>query len=275
MAKWSRYLRGPTRRTGEPGVGSGGGDPPGGGGSGSPPAPAPAGAGGTGGGSGPPSGGGDVPRISVDVLPEGLRNLPESQIRFQLSQLATALTSTNARNRQLEEELKKRKDPPAPPRPEPREPAAPKKPLGDRLLEEPEAALEEFFTSRASPVLERLDRISDQLDKTSFTAARTSFPDFEEYEEQVVELLGNNPKTEENIAGAYTMAIGLRTLEERERRRREANNSERAVGGGDGTPPAKQYPKSALSEEIRVGLGMSEDEYYDKYSQPIKVKVPT
>lgn len=272
MAKWSRFLRGPARRSGEPGAGEGGTAGGSGGGGGSPPS-ATGGNGGAGGQSGSSGTGNEPPKIPLDVIPEQLRSLSESQIRFHLGQMTAALTATNAKNKQLEERLKE-KDRPVPKR-EPDLPVAPAKPLGDRLLEEPEAALEDWFGRRAAPVIKELEALREQVGQTTISTVRTQFPDWDEHEEKVMELLGESPRTQENIAGAYAMSVGLKAIEDRARARRGADGGSETPAPDGGAPAKKDYAKTALSEEIRVGLGQTEEEYYEKYRKPMAVKVPT
>jgi hypothetical protein len=250
---------------GAPGAGSGGTGP----GTGTPPAQDP-----NPGGTGTPA---PVPSIPLDALPEELRGKPVEQIKGTLGMMVQSLKAQNARQKQLEDKIKELERKPA-------EPVAPPKPkddrkLADRLLDEPEAALDEYFQGRAAPVLGEIKELRSRLAQTEFESARREIDDFAEYEDEISEMLqqtGAEP-TRENVRGAYTMAVGMRTLESRERARREGTTSLPAAPAGSEESTMKKYNKTPLSEEIRLGLRMSEEEYYEKYASPdsFKVKVPT
>jgi hypothetical protein len=221
--------------------------------------------------------------IPVDVLPEQLRGQPENVIKFTLNKMVESLSATNRRNQELEAELKKRmgsSPPPGQAQPAPAQPEGekkPAKPLDQWLLEEPEAALDHFVRSRYGNIFTQLDQLNERTGRAELSSVRAEIDDFAEFEGEVDEILtqSNTPKTRENILGAYIMAVGNRTLEEKKRARRAANNPERAAV--ENPTPEKKYNKTALSEEIRTGLGISEDDYYEKFadSSKLEIKVPT
>ncbi len=262
-------------------------DPPAGSGGagagGSAPATPPAGSGlpgaGPGGGGPPASGAGQQPPspavIPADVLPKELQGKSEAEIRMTLTGIVDSLRVANQRNFTLQEELRKKERAPATREDPPPKPKS-TKPLSDRLLEEPEAALEEFFAERAGPTLARLQEIQSRLGSAETDLIRSKVPDFDEHAEDIERILGDGPRTQENLMGAYTMALGLKTLEERQRAARASLNSETPRDEPPSNTPT--YQKTALSEEIRIGLGMGEDDYYNKYAHSSVydlVKVPT
>lgn len=267
-----RKLRAP----GESGAGAPAGGN-GGGGAASPPAQPPTGGGGAPAPVVPPTAP-PVASIPLDALPEQLRGLPESQIKFTLNRMVEGLAATNRRNQELEAQIKGSRPAPgaAIPIKEPTAPTTPKKPLDVRLLEEPEAALDEFLATRFGGALSKLNEVTERVGRAELVSLRSEIDDFKEHEAEVLEVLETNglDKTRENLVGAYTMIVGKKTLEERSRSRRAASNPENAAPV-ESTPNAS-YTKNELTEEIRKSLGMSEDDYYVKYSDPTKleIKVP-
>jgi hypothetical protein len=238
--------------------------------------------GGAGTGSPPPAGAGAPGVIPLTVLPEELRGQSEEAIKYQLSQLLTSLRTSNTRNQELERELRARRAEPPPPPPVVEAPKIPvgadgqPKKFGDWLLEEPEKALDHFFGERAKGVLGQMQQLAHRVDKTEFSSVRAKVPDFARYEESITGILGDAERTEENVMGAYAMAKGLEAIENETRAQRGATSTERAAPP-EGEAPRKDYPKTSLSEEIRQGMGMGEEEYYDKFAKAdyFPVKVPS
>lgn len=219
--------------------------------------------------------------VPLDALPEALRGQPDDVIRFTLNKMVESLSTTNARNRELEAQLKNGKGIPGQATssnaPEStKEEVKPAKPLDEWLLEDPDAALDHFIKTKYGGVFDQVNQVSDRVSRAELSSIRAEVDDFAEYEEEVNNILDSSgtPKTRENILGAYVMAVGNKTIETKRRASRAANNPER--GANDQPTPEKDYRKTELSEEIRTGLGITEEDYYEKFSDPSKleIKVP-
>lgn len=268
MERWQRYLyrlmEKPPGDGGDPG--KGGGDPP---------EP-----------KEPPKGekGGDPPKdppksVSLDVLPEALRNRPESEQKFLLEHMVQSLGKRNKEVDQLKQqlsELKGRVDatPPRPVEPDPNE----GKSITELMLEDSEAAMDKYMKDRG--YVKAFDDVSNRVASTEYMLVKSSIDDFDEYEEDVQEILkeGNLAPTKENVRGAYTMAVGARTLAEKSARNR---------AGGSNIPPSPAEPpkeegddvqwKSELEKEIAAAHGVSDPEewYSNTYDKPMELKLPT
>lgn len=269
--KWNwqyRIMEKPPAEGGDPGKG-GGGDPP---------KDPPKSGGDKGGNEGDPPK--DPPRaVSVDVLPEALRDRPESEQKFLLEHMVQSLGKRNKEVDQLKQqlsELKGRVDatPSKPPEPDPHE----GKSITELMLEDSEAALDKYMESRG--YVKAFDGLAGRVASTEYELVKANIDDFEEYEEDIQEILkeGNLAPTRENVHGAYTMAVGARALAEKNARRR---------GGGGSIPPSPPEPpepkedevkwKSDLEKEIAHAHGISDPEEWYKHGvdKPMELKLPT
>lgn len=234
-------------------------------------------------GSGTPPAPGGASVISIEVLPEEFRGLPEKQVQFLLSKMAQGLETQNALNKRLQAELEELKKRPAAPgqsrayREEEPKPDKPKKPIKELMEEDPEAALEEWAARRFGTELSRLNAIEDRVAEAEFNIVRDQFDDFHEYEEDIRTILEESgaAKNRTNIMGAYTMAVGQRVLMERRGKKAALSNSEPAAPPS-GDPPKKEYPKTQLTEEIRIASGLTEEQFYEEFdsSNPLNIKLP-
>lgn len=226
-------------------------------------------------GGSPPSGG--VPGLPLDVLPEALRGKSEAEIRSTLDSVFRLAKDAVPTIKTLQAELEKiKREPPS----KPAEPEKPRRPISDRLLDDKEAeeALDEYFAKRAGPALKKIEELESRVSDAQLASVRSEVPDFDNYEGQINEILESQglPRTKENVLGAYTMALGLEQIEARKLQGRKAT-------GGSETPtpereaPKKAFRKTALSEEIRTSSGLSEEDFYQKFSRDadFNVKVPT
>lgn len=252
----------------------GGGDP---GGGGEPPKKDPPKAEGGKGGKGDPP---EPPKtISLDVLPESLRDRPESEQKFLLEHMVQSLGKRNKEVDQLKEKLANLEGrvsatPPREPEPDPHE----GKSITELMLEDSEAAMDKYMESRG--YVKAFDGLAGRVASTEYEIVKANIDDFEEYEEDIQEILkeGNLAPTKENVRGAYTMAVGARTLADKEARRR---------GGGGGIPPSPPEPpepketevkwKSDLEKEIAHAHGVDDPEewYANTYDKPMELKLPT
>lgn len=253
-----------TATTGNPGGGPGTGGPPASTPAGGAPLPSPGPAG-----------------LPLDALPEEFRGLPESQIRFLLNKTFEAVRTQGETIRQLQAQKQNAPgtstvsldDPSKAPTP-----AAPPKPLEEWMLEDPKAAMKYFIETEYGDVINGVKSLGNRVGQTEFDAVRREVDDFGEYEEDIRQILTDSraPLSRENVLGAYTLAVGKKVLEEKQRGKRAALNSD--VPTSEPATPVKVYAgKTTLSEEIRIGSGLSEEEFYETHdvrNTPLQVKLP-
>lgn len=252
----------------------GGGDP---GGGGDPPKKDPPKSGGDKGGKGDPP---EPPKtISLDVLPESLRDRPEAEQKFLLEHMVQSLSKRNREVDELKERLaqldgKIQATPPKPPEPDPHE----GKSITELMLEDSEAALDRYFEKRG--YTKAFDGLANRVASTEYAMVKASIDDFDEYEDDIQTILkeGNLAPTRENVRGAYTMAVGAKALADKEARRR---------AGGGGIPPSPPEPpepketevkwKSDLEKEIAHAHGVTDPaEWYEHSAdKPMELKLPT
>lgn len=256
-----------------------GGDP--GGGGGTPPKDPPA---------DPPKGkekpqGGDPPgdppppkTVSIDVLPEELRDRPEAEQKFLLEHMVQSLGTSNKKVRDLETQLAELRGEVAagrkPPEPDPDE----GKPLSELMLEDPDKAIERWMKDRG--YLDAFQNLSGRVGETEFALVRQELDDFDEYEEDIKTILeeGKLAPTRTNIRGAYTMAVGNKVLREKATARRSGTGTIPP----DSPPPGeggKDEPKwrSDLEREIAEAHGVTDPSEWYEHSgdKPMKLKLPS
>lgn len=148
-------------------------------------------------------------------------------------------------------------------------------PMPQRTAEEVQQEFEELFDKNPREAIKkfveqeyggRFGSVEQRIGETEFRLVSQSVPDFREYEEDVRSLLRQSgaPATQQNIMGAYTMAVGNRELQRRMIRQRMSANAPKA----DPTPkPEEQKPElSPLQEEVARSMGLSAEEYV-KYAK--------
>lgn len=274
---------------GEPNAGAGGGDAgslKGGGQPGGEQQKPGAGAGGQGGGAGQPGGNeggaGKPLGLNPEILPPDLRNKSEAELKFILSSMPGALKKLSDENQRLKQQVQGSGK--GPTRDGVRfsgrdddeggEDKKNQKPLEERILEDPEGVIDEVVRKRYGGVIQGLDQ---RTSRSELNAARQQLDDFQEYEQEVLEILeeAGAPKTFENMAGAYTMVIGQRTLEEKRRNQQQAAGMEQ----GGGTPPDESSKKPKLTDlerEVARAHGMSEEEWASQRDNDVtdSIRVP-
>jgi hypothetical protein len=216
--------------------------------------------------------------LSLDVIPESLRGLPAEQIRLALNQMVTGLPRLDAEIKRLREETERAKAAAAQPVPRAEEPDPDADiPLEELILKDPAKALDRWAERKFGSQLNRLDNIDKRVASTELATVAREIDDFEEYREDIETLLSQSgsPATREHILGAYTMAVGKKTLEAKARQGRTELNSD--VPQNQAPQDEKKYNKTPLSEEIRQSLRMSEQAYYETFASKdnFQIKVPT
>lgn len=237
-----------------------------------------------GGGEDPPKdppGGGDPPKdppktVSLDVLPEELRNRPEAEQKFLLEAMVTSLGTRNTEVSTLREEIAELRGGieanKAPPEPDPHE----GKTLSELMLEDSEAAMDRYMEQKG--YVKAFSDLSGRVGNAEFEMVASKIDDFAEYEEDVKTLLkeGNLAATAENVRGAYTMAVGSRIL---------ADKAAKSRAGGGSIPPSSPPPDlkeegekpalSSLETEIAAAHHMTPEEWVKARDEPMELKLPT
>lgn len=255
--RWMHYPL--LEEAGEGGDGGGGGDPPK-----DPP-------------KDPPPEGGDPPAttISLETLPEELRNRPEAEVKFLLEHMVTSLGTRNDQVDELKDQIAELRgavgaQPPKDPDPDD------EKPLEELILEDAGKAIERYLISKG--YIGALGDLSERVGEAEFSMVAGSVDDFAEHEEPIRKLLkdGNIPATKQNIMGAYKISLGEAVLAER------ARDARANLGGIPPTPPTPPEggdpdPEvTGLEKEIMLGHGITDPKEWIKYrDNPPELKLPT
>lgn len=212
--------------------------------------------------------------LSVDILPETLRGKPASEVKFILQNMVNATKQTASlveENRKLKSQIESR------PKDEPAE-TKDQRPLEELILEDPEAAVAAIVEKRFG---KDISTLRDGYGESMFHAVRAEIPDFREHEDTVRDILreSGSPNSKENIMGAYLMAVGQTTIEEKRRRKQEQDNLETSGAGKQGEEEDSKPQLTQLESEIARGLGLTDSEYMaekEKYTKgTFEIKVPT
>lgn len=227
-------------------------------------------------GGDPGAGGvGDPPApktISLDVLPDELKDLSEAELKFTLSHMSSGLTRKNSENQELRDRLARlegKVDKPEVTAPDPHA----GKTLAELIIEDPEAAIEKVALKRGW--IHNMTEVSGKADDALFEVIAAKIPDFEQHEDQVRQILKNSgaPVNRETIMGAYTMAVGTHTLQEKAKSRRKAENSEKPAPAKLDMP--KDSPaETALEKEIREAHGMTPEKWAKHKEGSFEIKLP-
>ena len=230
----------------------------------------------------PPKGKDDPPKdppktISLDVLPEELRDRPEAEQKFLLEHMVTGLASRNKEVDELKTQLFELKGAveanKKPPEPDPHE----DKSMEELMLEDSSAAMDRYMESRG--YVKAFDGLSSRVDSAEYAMVAAEIEDFAEYEEDVKELLkeGNIAPTRANVQGVYAMAVGQRVVQARELKRREAGSTlpPSSPPSPDGDKEEAKFV-SALEEEIATAHGMNAEQWKENQADiPMKLNLPT
>lgn len=209
-----------------------------------------------------------TPRVvPEDVLPEQLRGRTPQEQKFILGQLAQTVQAQAARLKELEAL------PRGIARPVPvEEDEKPKKPIEERILEEPEAVIAEVVRKLYGPTVERLEGGVEEVVES--TSAR-EYDDWEDVKDDVNALLreAKAPKTKANINLAYETVIGRRTLQQRRQARAAVLNPDIPI---EGAPKSKLPELTGLEKEIFEASGMTREDWEKMAdSSNLEIKVPT
>jgi len=214
-----------------------------------------------------------VGTIPISVLPEDFQNLPEDQLQFMLGRLVSSTTDANKRNRELEEQIQTLRDTP-PPVVEPTEPDPHEgKDINEIFSEDPEAAITAYFKKRG--IGQVVTDTQQKISNLTLSQVRRDIPDFGEFEDEVRGMLqGRADISAEQYTGAYYMALGAKTAEDNDKKRRALNSPE--VPSSDSEAPKEVFSDlTGAEKEIFEASGMSR-ESWENHKNPDSwdVKVP-
>jgi hypothetical protein len=215
--------------------------------------------------------------ISLEALPEDLRDRPEAEIKFLLEHMVNTLGSRNNQVDELKDQIAELRGAvlaPPPAEPDPND----AKPMEELILEDVDAALDRWAAKRG--YVKGMGELSERVGEAEFSMVSGGLPDFAEHEPQIRKLLkeGNLPANRQNIMGAYTMAVGNAVLEGRAR-------DARADAGGippSNTPPpppsGDEPTMSELETEVARAHGITDPKEWMKYRDGVgldELKLPT
>lgn len=242
------------------------------------------------GGGGSGSGSGDVKTVPINILPEPLRNRPQKEVQYLLENMVRATQNTAKENQELKKQLKELKGdgrgkPTSTHQAGGSEDAGGEGtedlPLEELILKDPAAAVRKVIQENYG---DDLSELSEGVGESMYHTFRNEIPDFREYEDDIRKILnesGARPN-KENIQGAYLLAVGRKTVEERQR----ANREQDSVETGGGAPPdegdQRNKTLTPLEKEVAQGLYPNDPDAEKRYLEArekwregkFEVKVP-
>ena len=214
--------------------------------------------------------------ISLEALPEDLRDRPEAEVKFLLDHMISSLGSRNNEVDTLKEQIAELRGavsvtPPAEPDPDDA------KPMEELILEDVDKALDRWASKRG--YVQGIGDLSERVGEAEFSMVAGQVDDFADHEAQIRQLLkdGRLPATRQNIMGAYTMALGTKELEGRALAARGRSGS---IPPSTPTPPdpsGGDPEMSELEKEVARAQGMSAEDF-TKYRDTVgldELKLPT
>lgn len=210
--------------------------------------------------------------IPLDVLPEELRGRSQAEIKFMLERMADSTASSSAQIRELREQLEsvRHKVEAPPPEPDPFEEVSDE----ELIVQNPTAAIKRVLEREG--LLAKFDGLAGTVQQTVYESVKREIPDFAEHEETITQMLKqtNTPVTRQNLIGAYTMSVGMKTLQEKQRSSRKASTITRV---DTETETKEELPElSGLEADIFATSGMTRAQWeaYKDDSSLDTIKVP-
>ncbi len=227
----------------------------------------------------PPKEGDDPPKepatISLDVLPDDLKDRPEAEVKFLLSHMITSLGSRNNEVDDLKTQIAELRGvvgatPPADPDPDD------EKPMEELILEDVDKALDRWAAKRG--YVDAVGDLSNRVGEAEFSMVSREIGDFDEHEEAVRKLLKDSktPATRHNIMGAYKLALGESVIAERARDARANSGTIPPSIPAPEEPPESDANLSDLETEVMRAHGISDPKEWIQYrDNPPELKLPT
>jgi hypothetical protein len=240
----------------------------------------------------PPPTGGDPPKdpppkgappppepktIPIDVLPKELRDKPAAEVQFLLGHMITALGERNNEVDALKDQVAELRGAiSASPKPDPKPDPHAGKTMEELILEDTEGALDRWAESRGYGRV--VDGLTSEIGETMFAVLGTQIDDLEEHEEDIRKILkaGNLAPTKRNILGAYTMTVGQKTLEAKQRGGRKGTGGVPPTPAGDPPPTPAEPVLSELEKEVMRAHGITDTKVWaDMRDNPPQLKLRT
>lgn len=216
--------------------------------------------------------------LPLDVLPKELQGRSPQEVRFILNNMVSGFKTQRTELENLKQRLKELDDAGgagtsgASAGGKKQEKAKEsEKPLEELILEAPEDAILAVVRKHFGADLQRIE---SGVSTAMLNSIRSEIDDFKDYEETVTEIIQTNklPATRENLIGAYTMAVGMKALEDRRQQKQAAMNMDKSQGA-----PNEQQVKEpeGLEREVMLAHGIEDAKVWNKYkSGEFEIRVP-
>lgn len=213
--------------------------------------------------------------IPIDVLPEDLQGRSPAEIKFLLGRMSESLVNSNATSKDLKERLAQLeesvKNPPKPKEPDPDDDISDE----ELIVKNPEKAISRILERKG--VTKQFENLGSQVSEATFSLVGSKIPDFNEYEEDVRNILksSKSPVDEAHILGALKMAVGDRFLADKAKNARKSGSLETPKDDESLGKP-KFGELSGIEKEIFDASGLSREDYERyKTDEYMEVKVPS
>ena len=212
-----------------------------------------------------------VPR---DVLPEELRDQSDANVKMYLDAMRQGLTTRQAENDQLRQELADARAGAVPahavPDIEPVEDLS-KEDLQQLILDDPMKALDWYAEKKFGPRFRKTESIAGA---GAYASAHQRWSDFKDVEPTVRELIGRSGQmpSPELIETAYVQAQGMLRVQEKQDALAKASVATKPSPPG---PTDKAPSLTKLQEEIAAASGMTKEEMLEfKDADEMTMEVP-
>ena len=212
--------------------------------------------------------------IPRDVLPEELRNQSDENVKMYLDAMRQGLTTRQAENDQLRQELAYARTAAVPahavPDIEPVEELS-KEDLQQLILDDPMKALDWYAEKKFGPQFRGVESVAGE---GAYAAASRRWSDFDEMEPTVRELIGRSGQMPSPalIETAYVQAQGMVRVQEKKDALAKASVATKPSPPG---PTDKTPSLTKLQEEIAAASGMTKEEMIQfKDADEMTMEVP-
>lgn len=202
---------------------------------------------------------------AADILPEEFRGRDPAEVRLMLNQMPRIVKAQKEELESLRLQVggAGRPDVTHGPVEVQKTPEELQQEFEELFEANPREAIRKFVEVEYGP---RFGQVESRVGEAEFRLVKQSVPDFGEYEEEIRLLLQQSgvPATQQNIMGAYTMAVGNREIQKRQQRLRMAEESPKA------SPSPSELEEKVeltdLEQEVASSMGLSNEEFA-RYSQ--------
>lgn len=206
--------------------------------------------------------------LPEEVLPPELRGRSEAEIRYVLSKLIDVAATSTSRLSELQKELDALRK--ASTKREEEE----DEPIEELVAKNPTKAIEKILEKRG--YLSKLSSLEERTRETVIASVGSKLPDFHEYEEEVREILNSTgvEVTPDAVRAAYTMVVGKRAIEEREKSKKKQLSGDKDRKTSDSV--RTQYPPlEGLEKEMFEASGLSRERWEQLKNSDFYLEPPT